>query len=358
MFKVTREEFGLTECELSEDWRQLARTVLSEKYKVASSLGLPAMAVTWLEDVWRSCECPQVTGEDAVFSNHEVPPLLGVRLCLSQLGRADRAMLRKEVEEAGGEVSGVLDRDTTVLVCVSQGGEKWRSAVRWGIPCVTTAWILDTLDRGKFLDTKDYQLEEREEREEPVVQPQPQPQPAAPCNKAAQPQPAREPRHTKAATKIDLKELGLAEVKKAGTFLDGCTVFLALTGRTEEATSTSLHLAKVLKHAGAVRLTQLTERVTHVVVESLQERDNIAKQLEQLDISPAMVEVGWILASMKAGGPVPVQPDQAPAETEAPSAGLSVTGNQECSWDTINTFNTFTSADQSNFEEDLLAYYR
>ena len=338
----------------------VTRTVLSEKYKVASSLGLPAMAVTWLEDVWRSCECPQVTGEDAVFSIHEVQPLLGVRLCLSQLGRADRAMLRKEVEEAGGEVSGVLDRDTTVLVCVSQGGDKWRSAVRWGIPCVTTAWILDTLDRGRFLDTTDYQLEEREERREPVVQPQPQPQPelhpAAPC-KAARPDPAREPRPTKAVTKIDLEGLGLAEVKKAGTFLDGCTVFLALAGRTEEATSTSLHLAKVLKYAGAVRLTQLTERVTHVVVESLQERNNIAKQLEQLDITPAMVEVGWILASMKAGGPAPVQPDQPPAETEAPP-DLTVTGNQECSWDTINTFNTFASADQSNFEEDLLAYYR
>ena len=227
--------------------------------------------------------------------------------------------------------------------------------MRWGIPCVPTAWILDSLDRGKFLDTRDYQLEEREEA---VVQsePPPEPQQAAPC-KGVQSEPAREARPSKAATKINLEELGLAEVKKAGTFLDGCTVFLALAGRTEEATSTSLHLAKVLKHAGAVRLTQLTERVTHVVVESQQERNNIAKQLEQLDITPAMVEVSWILASMKAGAPAQVQPDQAPAEAEA-TADLTVTGNQEYSWDTINTFNTFTSADQSNFEEDLLAYYR
>ena len=35
MFKVTREEFGLTECELSEDWRQLARTVLSEEEELS-----------------------------------------------------------------------------------------------------------------------------------------------------------------------------------------------------------------------------------------------------------------------------------------------------------------------------------
>ena len=31
MFKLTREEFGLTEIELSDDWRELGRTLLSEE---------------------------------------------------------------------------------------------------------------------------------------------------------------------------------------------------------------------------------------------------------------------------------------------------------------------------------------
>ena len=31
MFKLTREEFGLTETELSDDWRELGRTLLSEE---------------------------------------------------------------------------------------------------------------------------------------------------------------------------------------------------------------------------------------------------------------------------------------------------------------------------------------
>ena len=35
MFKVTREEFGLTECELSEDWRELARTLLNEEEELS-----------------------------------------------------------------------------------------------------------------------------------------------------------------------------------------------------------------------------------------------------------------------------------------------------------------------------------
>ena len=245
------------------------------------------------------------------------------------------------VEEAGGQISGVLDRDTSVLVCVRPAGEKWRSAVSWGIPCVTTAWLLDSLDRGQIMETSDYRLEEREE-------PQLPPPPPPPACKVIQSEAVRAPPGpTKAATKLSLDSLGLTEVKKAGTFLDGCTVFLAV-GEAHLP-----HLAKVLKHAGAVRLGQLTERVTHVVVENTGQRDNINKQLEQLDITPAVVEVGWITDSMKAGAPALVQPIQ-PPQAEADVS----TGKQEYSWDTINTFNTFNSADQSTFEEDLLAYYR
>ena len=37
MFKVTREEFGLTQSQLSEDWRELARTILSEEVELSES---------------------------------------------------------------------------------------------------------------------------------------------------------------------------------------------------------------------------------------------------------------------------------------------------------------------------------
>ena len=36
-------------------------TVLSEKYRVALSLGLRVMTGSWVEQVWRSSQCPQVT---------------------------------------------------------------------------------------------------------------------------------------------------------------------------------------------------------------------------------------------------------------------------------------------------------
>ena len=122
-------------------------------------------------------------------------------------------------------------------------------------------------------------------------------------------------------------------------FLDGCTVFLALSDREEEA-----RLAKILKHAGAVRLSQLTERVTHIVQDTLEESSTLVTRLQELDISPAVVDVEWIVASMRAGRPVQTE---SVMETEV----------QEYSQQT--TADNFTSSvDNSNFEEDLLAYYR
>ena len=321
-------------------------SVLSEKYRVAASLGLVIMRLSWLEDVWKCSESAELTGEDQAFSIHEVPSLLGVRVCVSQLGRQDRDLLRRGVEGAGGELSGLLDIETDVLVCVREGGEKWSAAKRWGIPCVTTAWILDSLEQGKCLDTTLYRVEvacqETPAREGPTRLPdmdrsqslsKPQEMPDMDRSQSLS-LPQERPRSL-------LHSLQLSEIKNAGTFLDGCTVFLAVSDREEEN-----KLARILKHAGAVRLSQLTERVTHVVQDTLQGSHATAARVEELDISPAMVDVGWVVASMKAGRPV-----------MAESAMQAEHEPQESSYDT--TANTFTtSVDNSNFEEDLLAYYR
>jgi len=346
-------------------------TVLSEKYRVAASLGLPVMAGSWLEEVWRGSGCPQVTAEDDMFRKHQVPPLLGVRLCVSGLGRQDRDMLRRGVEGAGGELTGALDRQTDVLVCVTAAGEKWRAAVRWGITCVRTAWLLDSLDSRRYLDTQNYRLDLTSEDSEDSrryldtqnyrLDLTSQQTGGQPRSKAEQEKERLCPNSSSSSSsKLQSKsqkilaELELSDVKKAGTFLDGCTVFLAVSAREEET-----KLTKVLKFAGAVRLSQLTERVTHIVQDSLQDSSSIISQLEELDISPDIVDVGWIVESMKAGRPVAtVASDNTQGEPVVQSVVKSVVqaDQQECSYETVNTFTS--SVDTSNFEDSILAYYR
>ena len=105
----------------------VAATVLSDKYRAAVGAGVPVMAVSWLEEVWRAAVSGAdgaVSGVEPRFSGHKCPPLLGVRVSVSQLERADRDLISRSVEAGGGEYSGVLDTECSVLVCLTSRGDK------------------------------------------------------------------------------------------------------------------------------------------------------------------------------------------------------------------------------------------
>ena len=63
---------------------------------------------------------------------------------VSQLNRADKDLLRRTVEMHGGVYSGVLE---TVLVCISLDGDKYNPVKKWNIPCVTSQWVFDCIER-------------------------------------------------------------------------------------------------------------------------------------------------------------------------------------------------------------------
>ena len=100
-----------------------------------------------------------------------------------------------------------------------------------------------------------------------------------------------------------LTELELTSVKKAGTFLDGCRIFLSGFSESEQ-----VQLGRVLKFAGAVRLTQMVESITHCV-HSLNTNtvspDTVRLMGRMPDLSPHMVSVQWLVESMKLGSTAP-----------------------------------------------------
>ena len=102
------------------------------------------------------------------------------------------------------------------------------------------------------------------------------------------------------ATSDWLQELDLARVKRAGTFLDGCKVYLSGFAEAE-----LVQLARILKFGGAGRLTQLVESVTHVVHGAGEAvAPDTARLLRALDLSPHHVGLEWVVESMKRGRPV------------------------------------------------------
>merc|ERR1711973_6751 len=80
----------------------VAASVLSEKYKTAISAGLPVMSQKWIEEVWKlSTSHLDITAVDKRFSQYKCPPMLGIRVCVTQLERQDRELVKSNVEACG-----------------------------------------------------------------------------------------------------------------------------------------------------------------------------------------------------------------------------------------------------------------
>ena len=48
---------------------------------------------------------------------------------------------------------------TTVLVCTSPAGDKYSHAKKWNIPCVTSQWVFDCIEKGYCLQTDSYRVD-------------------------------------------------------------------------------------------------------------------------------------------------------------------------------------------------------
>jgi len=341
----------------------VAATTRSQKYEVAVEKEIPCMLPRWVEEVWKVSSKEMVTAVDPRFSIDRCPALLGVTVCVSQLNRADKDLLKRTVETYGGVYTGVLNMDmTTVLVCTSPEGDKYNHAKKWNIPCVSSQWIFDSIEKGFCLQTKKYRVDKVEKGKSKMsklpLQVQDQNLNVSTSTRAVDETMVSLDQSVNTImqgkrTKEWLSELELGKVKKAGSFLDGCKVFLSGFSESEE-----ILLARVLKYSGAVRLTQLVESVTHCVhsTDTITLVPDTSRLLQELDLSPHMVSIQWVVKSLEEGKPV--------AESDYPFPPLSVDSEpallspeierqQPCHVETVET----PPGSHQQFEASLLAEY-
>ena len=64
---------------------------------------------------------------------------------------------RKTIENHGGIYSPSLDMESTMLVVLSKPeGDKYKYAKKWKIPCVSSNWVFDSVEKGYCLPTANY----------------------------------------------------------------------------------------------------------------------------------------------------------------------------------------------------------
>lgn len=331
----------------------------SPKYRAAMEYQVPLMSTDWVEEVFRVSSLENsVTGTESRFSSLRCKAMTGLVVSVTQLTREDRMLVGRSVEQHGGTYCPTLEQGTPglVLVAAAPEGPKYEAARKWGVPCVSTRWLFDSTDEGVCLDFGQYRLEGGETvsgirghdtsslessslnsssslKSATQTSLSAKPNPSAPVMTAPTVQPK--------VIKDDplLSELDLAKVKKAGGFLDGCRIYLS--GFSESET---VHLARVLKYGGAVRLSQLVESVTHVVHSS---RSQTSTE-EEGDLCPHLVTLSWMVASLTLGRLAP--------EVEHPFPPVLGTGAE--SGETSVVMEDQDMDDRSDvFEASLLAQY-
>ena len=81
-------------------------------------------------------------------------------LNLFQMNKKDKELIKKSIESHGGTYTGVLDMENTEILIISKPeGDKYKYARKWRIPCLTTDFVFDSIEKGYCLPADDYRVD-------------------------------------------------------------------------------------------------------------------------------------------------------------------------------------------------------
>ena len=136
------------------------QAVRSPKYDVAVKREIPIMTFEWVQKVWEKGKHENIHATDPIFARYKCPSLMGLTLTVSQMGRKDKELIKKAIESHGGTYTGQLDMELTQVLIISKAeGDKYKYAKKWKIPCVSSDWVFDSIEKGYCLHTEGYRIE-------------------------------------------------------------------------------------------------------------------------------------------------------------------------------------------------------
>jgi hypothetical protein len=129
----------------------VAAATNSMKYHMAARYGTPVVTLEWLRACWRTQSLVDPTP-------HRLKPFVGQVVCVTGILGGLRTFIHEQVAALGGEYSPDLTRSCTRLIAEVPSGDKYRYALAWNIPVVTTDWFFDSVNQFASLPTSSYLL--------------------------------------------------------------------------------------------------------------------------------------------------------------------------------------------------------
>ncbi|KAL7745556.1 hypothetical protein ACLKA6_009782 [Drosophila palustris] len=314
----------------------ISNTIKSNKYEHATLNGVPVMHVDWVQRVWDCCQSSDIKANDEQFNKYRLPTFFGANITCSGLEGTRKDAVMRLVNENGGIYHRAFRSQQVDIVITEQSktdSEKYKAAVRFKKDILLPEWIFDSQERGYALPTKQYEVRPRKQVSTPTKRSGNQTTAAdqtqlsdlssisfvsgagrrmcsdnttvneslsSNCSSAQLLKQATA-NSSSGNQKQQLYQQTLSEIcprkaKQAGSFLDGCCVYLSGFRAAERE-----KLNRVLNTGGATRYDDPHEGLTHIIVGQL---DNAAYRQWQTDgllAAVQVVQLDWLLESIRAG---------------------------------------------------------
>ncbi|KAF8927114.1 DNA topoisomerase 2-binding protein 1 [Dissophora ornata] len=269
--KKIRAMGGKVNVDLTEDITHLlASKVGSDKYRVAFGLRIPVLDPAWLEHIHDRWANGQNVDIQKAVEEFSLGPLKGCSICVTGFPADQRLAIQRDTIQYGGKyTSDLLKSVTTHLICDHPSGEKYTSALQWGIKCVPRQWLRDTMSTlGLAKSTRSKDSAEMRKR----------------------------------SNQEDEKEDEKPLVAPDQMYLEACQIYLCKSFPAAQAT----RLKKMIRIAGGIHITDYDSlEVTHVLVPSNKLESSTITLFNHDGDLPYIVNQQWLRLSHRESKALP-----------------------------------------------------
>nr|CAD7423071.1 unnamed protein product [Timema monikensis] len=307
----------------------LTSTGFDKGTKGSKKKGVQLMTPDWVNEVYEASLKREVHATDEEFQKFRCLLLHGVIATSTNLRLSEKNTIQLLIEKNGGKYQGILDTTHTNLLLVrNPKGEKFKCAQENNISSVSPEWLYDTVKEGEIMPFEYYVITPNacstfvnDESSECQLLCEFNPDfssvssvfgekpdnlthidetinmsVSAELSIINQVSTSTKDLVAKRSGEWEylelLEKLDIMEAKKAGSFLDGCKVYLS--GFNPDQTE---KLRRVLNGGGATRFNEISDSLTHVIIGKFVSED--MKQLTRATHRPHVVTVSWLLESIK-----------------------------------------------------------
>nr|CAD7392836.1 unnamed protein product [Timema cristinae] len=307
----------------------VTKHVINSKCQGSKKKGIQLMTPDWVNEVYEASLKREVHATDEEFQKFRCLLLHGVIATSTNLRLSEKNTIQLLIEKNGGKYQGILDTTHTNLLLVrNPKGEKFKCAQENNISSVSPEWLYDTVKEGEIMPFEYYVITPNacstfvnDESSECQLLCEFNPDfssvssvfgekpdnlthidetinmsVSAELSIINQVSTSTKDLVAKRSGEWEylelLEKLDIMEAKKAGSFLDGCKVYLS--GFNPDQTE---KLRRVLNGGGATRFNEISDSLTHVIIGKFVSED--MKQLTRATHRPHVVTVSWLLESIK-----------------------------------------------------------